>query len=146
MASTQHTSLAHPLMVLIMAVAAVIMLRISQVKLSILAPVVLVLCVIGAYAVNNTMNGVYVLLIFGVVGYALVKPDSRSRRSSSASSWASRSSSISSGRIMTDDDPWLFITRPISGGLLLVAVISVVLSIWQHMRHARRTATVEPDF
>ena len=48
--------------------------------------------------------------------------------------------------IMTDDNLWLFITRPISGGLLLVAVISVVLSIWQHMRHARRTATVEPDF
>ena len=38
-----------------------------------LAPVVLVLCVIGAYALNNTMQSVYVLLLFGVFGYALVK-------------------------------------------------------------------------
>ncbi len=33
----------------------------------------LVLCVIGAYALNNTMQSVYVLLLFGVFGYALVK-------------------------------------------------------------------------
>lgn len=39
----------------------------------VLAPVVLVLCVVGAYALNNTMQSVYVLLLFGVVGYTLVK-------------------------------------------------------------------------
>ena len=138
--------LAHPLMVLIMAVAAVIMLRISQVKLSILAPVVLVLCVIGAYAVNNTMNGVYVLLIFGVVGYALVKTGFPLAPLILGLILGQQIELNLIRAIMTDDNLWLFITRPISGGLLLVAVISVVLSIWQHMRHARRTATVEPDF
>ena len=48
--------------------------------------------------------------------------------------------------IMTDDDPLLFITRPISGGLLLVAALSLGLSIWQHLRHTRRTDHVEADF
>jgi len=137
---------AHLLMVLIVAVAAVIMLRISQVKLSILAPVVLVLCVIGAYAVNNTMNGVYVLLIFGVVGYALVKTGFPLAPLILGLILGQQIELNLIRAIMTDDNLWLFITRPISGGLLLVAVISVVLSIWQHMRHARRTATVEPDF
>ena len=138
--------LAHPLMVLIMAVAAVIMLRISQVKLSILAPVVLVLCVIGAYAVNNTMNGVYVLLIFGVVGYALVRTGFPLAPLILGLILGEQIELNLIRAIMTDDDPWLFITRPISGGLLLVAAVSVILSVWQHMRHARRTATVEPDF
>lgn len=137
---------AHLLMVLIVAVAAVIMLRISQVKLSILAPVVLVLCVIGAYAVNNTMNGVYVLLIFGVVGYALVKTGFPLAPLILGLILGQQIELNLIRAIMTDDNLWLFITRPISGGLLLVAVISVVLSTWQHMRHARRTATVEPDF
>ena len=41
--------------------------------------------------------------------------------------------------IMTDNDPWLFLTRPISGGLLLAAALSVVLAIWQHLRHQKRT-------
>jgi len=138
--------LAHPLMVLIMAVAAAIMLRISQVKLSILAPIVLVLCVVGAYAVNNTMNGVYVLLIFGVLGYGLVRTGFPLAPLILGLILGEQIELNLIRAIMTDDNPWLFITRPISGGLLLVAVISVALSIWQHMRHTRRTASVEPDF
>ena len=50
-----------------------IMIRVTSVRLAVLAPVVLVLCVLGAYALNNTMQSVYVLLIFGVFGYVLVK-------------------------------------------------------------------------
>ena len=44
---------------------------------------------------------------------------------------------------MTDSNPWLFLTRPISGGLLLAAALSVVLAIWQHLRHQKRTAGEE---
>ena len=42
------------------------------------------------------------------------------------------------GAIMTDNDPWLVFTRPISRGLLLAAAVSVVLAIWQHLRHQKR--------
>jgi putative tricarboxylic transport membrane protein len=42
--------------------------------------------------------------------------------------------------LMTDPNPWLFITRPISGGLLLAAVLSVVFALWQHRRHRLRVA------
>ena len=49
--------------------------------------------------------------------------------------------------IMTDSNPWLFLTRPISGGLLLAAAVSVGLAIWQHLRHQKRvTEEEEPDF
>ncbi len=47
--------LAHPLMVIVLALAARPMLRIVMVPKAVLFPVVLVLCVIGAYALNNTM-------------------------------------------------------------------------------------------
>ena len=40
---------------------------------SVLIPIVLVLCVIGAYALSNSMNDVYVLPLFCVIGYAMVK-------------------------------------------------------------------------
>src|ERR1041384_2310778 len=65
--------LAHPFMLLICVVLMPLMLRVTTVRMAVLAPVVLVLCVVGAYALNNTMQSVYVLLIFGVVGYTLVK-------------------------------------------------------------------------
>ena len=40
----------------------------------------------------------------------------------------------------------LFVTRPISGLLLLAAVLSVVFSLWQHRRTQKRiaAATVPP--
>jgi putative tricarboxylic transport membrane protein len=52
--------------------------------------------------------------------------------------------------IMTDADPWLFVTRPISGALLGLSVASVAFSIWQHRRAERRRrdreAEPEADF
>jgi putative tricarboxylic transport membrane protein len=47
---------------------------------------------------------------------------------------------------MADPNPLLFLTRPISGVLLLAAVASVVLAIWQHLRHQNRIVEEEPDF
>ena len=48
--------------------------------------------------------------------------------------------------IMTDSDPWLFLTRPISGGLLLLAAASLGFSIWQHYRQHRKDAPADADF
>ncbi|MBI2493407.1 MAG: hypothetical protein HYV94_15105, partial [Candidatus Rokubacteria bacterium] len=40
--------------------------------------------------------------------------------------------------LMTDSDPWLFVTRPIAGAMLGLSVASVVLALWQHRRQYRR--------
>ena len=48
--------------------------------------------------------------------------------------------------IMTDSYPWLFVTRPISGGLLLAAALSIVLAIWQHLHHKQQPSRDGPDF
>jgi len=47
--------------------------------------------------------------------------------------------------IMTDADPWLFLTRPISGGLLAASVVSVAAALWQHRRAQRRAASRDGD-
>ena len=108
-----------------------------------LAPVVLVLCVIGAYALNNTMQSVYVLLIFGVLGYGLVKAGFPLAPLILGLILGDQIEINLIRAIMTDSDLWLFLTRPISGGLLLAALLSVVLAIWQHLRHQKRTAGEE---
>ena len=53
--------------------------------------------------------------------------------------------------IMTDADPWLFVTRPISGALLAArGRRRSSLAIWQHRRQQRRavhaTAEEAADF
>ena len=47
--------------------------------------------------------------------------------------------------IMTDSDPMLFLTRPISGLLLVLSVASVVFALWQHRRHARRVQATSQE-
>ena len=138
--------LAHPLMVAIIAVCALFMLRITRIRLAVLAPVVLVLCVIGAYALNNTMSSVYVLLLFGVVGYALVKAGFPLAPLILGLILGDQIEINLIRAIMTDDNLWLFLTRPISGGLLGAAALSVALAVWQHLRHQKRTTgEAEPD-
>src|SRR5688500_4454496 len=46
---------------------------ILRVPFSIIVPVILVICSVGAYTVNNNMFDVWMMLVFGVVGYVLQK-------------------------------------------------------------------------
>jgi putative tricarboxylic transport membrane protein len=131
--------LAHPLMLLICVAAMPLMLRLTSVRLAVLAPVIMVLCVIGAYALNNTMASVYVLLIFGVVGYVLVKAGFPLAPLILGLILGDQIEINLIRAIMTDDNLWLFLTRPISGGLLAAAALSVALAVWQHLRHQKRT-------
>jgi putative tricarboxylic transport membrane protein len=48
---------------------------ILRVPFSIIAPVIVVICAIGAYTVNNNMMDVWMMIVFGVVGYVFKKLD-----------------------------------------------------------------------
>jgi putative tricarboxylic transport membrane protein len=47
--------------------------------------------------------------------------------------------------VSTDPNPWLFLTRPISGGLLAASVLSVGFAVWQHNRETKRLAAAEEE-
>jgi len=126
--------LAHPIMVVITGIAARWALKVITVPKSMLYPIVLVLCVVGAFALNNTMSNVYVLLVFGVLGYAMVKVGLPLAPFILGVILGDQIEINLIRSIMSDPDPWLFVTRPISGLLLATAVGSVVLALWQHHR------------
>jgi putative tricarboxylic transport membrane protein len=46
---------------------------ILRIPFSIIAPIILVVCAIGAYTVHNTMFDVWLMLVFGVMGYVFSK-------------------------------------------------------------------------
>ncbi|OGA77735.1 MAG: hypothetical protein A3G81_29580 [Betaproteobacteria bacterium RIFCSPLOWO2_12_FULL_65_14] len=137
--------LAHPIMVLILALGARWMLRAVTVPKAALFPIVLVLCVIGAYALNNTMANVYVLLAFGVLGYLMVKFGFPLAPFILGVILGDQIEINLVRSIMTDADLWLFVTRPISGALLAASVLSLAAAIWQH-RRMRKRAAANADF
>ena len=125
---------AHPIMVIATWLFAKWALRVVTVPRSMLYPVVLVLCVIGAYALNNTMSNVYVLLAFGVLGYVMVKAGLPLAPFILGVILGDQIEINLIRSIMTDPNPWLFVTRPISGVLLAGAVASAAFAVWQHRR------------
>jgi putative tricarboxylic transport membrane protein len=138
-----------PLMVAVIWIGARAWLRIIMMPKAILIPIVLVLCVIGAYALSNTMNDVYVLAIFCVVGYAMVKARIPLAPLILGVVLGDQIEANLIRALSTDADAWLFLTRPISGGLLLASVASVAFALWQHNREAQRAAAedeLDTDF
>ncbi len=139
--------IAHPIMVVILALSAKFMLRVVTVPKAALFPVVLVLCTVGAYALSNTVGNVYILLAFGVLGYAMVKLGFPLAPFILGVILGDQIEINLLRAVMTDADPWLFVTRPISGVLLAASVVSVVFAIWQHRRMQNRMSDeVEADF
>jgi putative tricarboxylic transport membrane protein len=114
-------------------------LRIVMVPKSVLFPVILVLCTVGAYALNNTMANVYVLTLFGLIGYGMVKGGLPLAPLILGVILGDQIEINLIRSVMTDPDPWLFVTRPISGGLLAASVLSLAFAIWQHHRAKGKT-------
>ena len=48
---------------------------ILRIPFSIIAPVILVICAIGAYTVHNSTFDVVMMLVFGIIGYVMKKCD-----------------------------------------------------------------------
>ena len=130
--------LAHPVMMVLQWLLARVYLKIVRVPKSILIPNILVLCVVGAYALNNVMSNVYALLLFGVLGYLLVKFGFPLAPLILGVILGDQIEVNLVRALMTDSDPWLFVTRPIAGAMLGLSVASVVLALWQHRRQYRR--------
>lgn len=61
--------IANILMGLIGLSAARIFIKASQAPMVILSPIIVILCVVGSYAINNNFWDVWVMLAFGLIGY-----------------------------------------------------------------------------
>ncbi len=88
-----------------------------------------------------------VLLMFGLIGYALVKFRFPLAPLILGLILGDQIEVNLVRALMTDGNPWLFFTRPISGALLGLSVASVFFALWQHHRHKKRNpqAAVEED-
>jgi putative tricarboxylic transport membrane protein len=138
--------LAHPIMIVLQWLLARVYLKIVRVPKAILFPQILLLCVIGAYALNNVMENVYALLLFGVIGYALVKLGFPLAPLILGVILGDQIEVNLVRALMTDSDPLQFVLRPISGAMLGLAVASVILALWQHRRqYGKATAPAESD-
>ena len=102
--------------------------KIIDIPPAVLLPVILIMCLIGAYTISNSMNSVIVALIFGVIGYAMIKFEYPTAPLVIAIILGSMvEESMRQSLILSDGSGMIFITRPIS---LLFLMLSVFVTFW----------------
>lgn len=107
----------------------------------VLLPIIMVLCVVGAFGLNSRTFDVWTILVFGLVGYGFVKfaiPQAPFIIGFILGPMAE--TNLRRGLQLSDGDFMGFLTNPISSGFLIASCISVV---W-HFYHAYRAKNAVP--
>jgi putative tricarboxylic transport membrane protein len=119
--------------------------RISLIPYKVLGPVVLAVCLVGAYSPRNTMFDVWVALVFGVIGFAMKKAD-----------WPLAplilgfilgdmfESSLRQSLSMSGGSLTIFWQRPVAAVLIACTVVFAILSL-KLLRRVPRTVLAEDD-
>jgi putative tricarboxylic transport membrane protein len=95
---------------------------------------------LGAYATNLDPFDIGLLLVFGLLGMAMRRFGLPVLPLILGVILGDQIEINLVRSIMTDSDPRLFVTRPISGFLLAASVLSILGALWQHRRMRRRGA------
>ena len=94
-----------------------------------LYPLIIMFCIIGVYEVNNSIVDVWIMLIMGVLGYALRKFEfDPAPLVLGLVISPIFEQSLRQSLIMSNGNYFIFFNRPISGGLLAVSAILLALS------------------
>jgi len=117
--------------------------RLTAVPYRIMAPIIMMLCLVGAYSLRNSTFDIVMTICFGVVGYLMRKYD-----------WPAApvvlgsilgpilEKALVNSLAMSAGNPMIFITRPICLTLILAACALLIVSA-QYIRKSKRSVTEE---
>jgi len=120
--------------------------KILTLPFTILAPTIYILCVVGGYAPTQTMHDVWLMFLFGVVGYLLRKLDYPVAPAVLAivlGPLAERS--LRQSLISSQGDPLIFIERPISLSCILIAIALILVPVFQKFKRRRNANKSGPE-
>jgi putative tricarboxylic transport membrane protein len=98
--------------------------RLLKVRYSILFPFIFLFCLVGAYTVGNNVQDVYIMLIFGVIGYLMKKYDYEPAPLVLAFILGPMfENAFRQSLIISNGNLSIFVTRPIAAVFLLISVV-----------------------
>lgn len=113
-------------------------IKLLSVPYRVLYPAILLFCAIGSYSVSNSVFGIYITAIFGILGYLFVK-----LRCEPAPLLLGfvlgpmMEENLRRAMLLSRGDPSTFITRPLSAALLFVAFALIVAVAFPFLQRGR---------
>ncbi len=115
-----------------------------RVPYRLLFPSIIVFCCIGIYSINNSPTDVMISAMYGIVGYWLIKHDFEAAPMLLGFVLGPlMEENLRRAMLIARGDATVFFTRPISGGLLAVAILLLVLAVLPMIRKRREEVFVE---
>jgi putative tricarboxylic transport membrane protein len=111
--------------------------QILKIRFPVLAPLILVFCVIGSYSMNNNTVDVILMLFFGVLGYMFKKFDYPGAPLVLGLVLSHMmENAFRQSLLVSHGDFSIFVTRPISATFLLIAFVLLTYSVfpWAKVR------------
>ncbi len=115
-----------------------IFVRVLTLPFSILAPIIFVLCIVGGYAPTQTMHDVWLMLLFGVMGYLMRKlnyPVAPAVLAIVLGPLAERS--LRQSLLSSQGDVLIFLERPISATCIFIALALMLYPIVANWRRRK---------
>jgi putative tricarboxylic transport membrane protein len=104
-----------------------IWVRLLKVPYSMLFPFIFLFCLIGAYTVGNNIQDVYIMILFGVVGYLMKKYEYEPAPLVLAFVLGPMlENAFRQSLIISGGSPMIFLSRPIAATFLLISFILLV--------------------
>jgi putative tricarboxylic transport membrane protein len=115
-----------------------------RVPYRLLYPSIIVFCCIGIYSINNSSTDVVIAALFGIFGYWLVKHDFEPAPLVLAFVLGPlMEENLRRAMLIARGDATVFLTRPISAGLMIVSAILLLLALLPMIRKRRDEVFVE---
>jgi len=107
-----------------------IWVQLLRVPYAILAPIIVLFCCIGVYSIRNTVFDIWVMGIFGVIGYLFRKVDMEPGPLILAFVLGPiLERSLRQALLISAGSPLIFFTRPISGALMGFLLVFILIQV-----------------
>jgi putative tricarboxylic transport membrane protein len=118
--------------------------RMLTIPYHLLFPAIIVFCCIGAFSVNNSVFDVFMMAMFGVVGYALIKLDFEPAPLLLGFVLGPMlEENLRRAMLLSRGDATVFVTQPLSLGLLLASAALLLVVVMPNIRAKREEAFSE---
>jgi len=112
--------------------------QLLKVPYKILFPLILLFCLIGVYSVSNAVFDIYIMILFGIVGYLMKKFDYEGAPLVLAFVLGPlMENNLRKSLIMSQGDFSIFFTRPLAAASLIIALFLLVSPFIPYLRKKR---------
>lgn len=118
-------------------------IRVLRLPFTLLAPMIFVLCIVSGYAATQYMHDVWLIVIFGIIGFFMRKLDYPMAPMVLAIVLGSMAEpALRQSLLISNGSPMIFLERPISAPIILTAMVFLLLPLFKRRKKQNKN-TIE---